>query len=189
MNKQERIKLFKGIRKTNAKFDKATKAEKRVMIAKDILKYCNSKVIVASHGKYVNFNDRALDLGASAQGELHKIPKCSVCALGSMAYAHVVRKNKCDVGEFNSLNQYRSKRMISDLFSDKQLALIECAFESTDHRSAAHYAGVSEGDRSKAMDFRDSYGCPAEERGSSEDAKALRLIMQNIIDNKGTFKL
>ena len=190
MNKEEKKKLFKGIRRSNKKFDSGTKAEKRVMIAKDILKYVDSQIIQAKAGKYVTLSEAAnLNYTASAQEELHKIPKCNVCALGSMAYAHVVRKNECSLGSLNLISQYRVKESVRHIFSNKQLSLIECAFESSDIRRSAYYLDISQEARSKAINFRNNNDCP-KYRGNKKnnDPKALELIMKNIIKNKGTFK-
>ncbi len=107
-----------------------------------------------------------------------------VCALGAMAYAHIVRKNACTTISFKNGWQTDISMMLSDIFEKDQLALIEAAFEQTDIDSACTLAGLSDAEERDAEEFRDGQGCEYNE----DDPSALRLIMQNIIDNKGTFK-
>ena len=76
MTKKEKLKLFNDIRKTNDKFDKATKAEKREMIAKDILKYLSQDLIKAQAGDYVNFDLEKAQEKKQAQDALPEINEC-----------------------------------------------------------------------------------------------------------------
>ncbi len=183
MNKEEKLKLFKGIRRSNKKFDSSSKAEKRVMIAKDILKLLKAEVVSGKAGEYVEFNSMPFFYDDQAQGHLHNIPKCEVCGIGGIAYAYILRKNNCTIGEMDTLGSGDILKMVK-IFPKRQMNLIESAFEQWDSFDNGRNKKVPAFER--AYYFRSNNNCPKHKRGTNN--KALELIMKNIIKNKGTFK-
>ena len=84
--------------------------------------------------------------------------------------------DECSI-EDAGLDSDGMKDVLSQWFSEKQLALIECAFEGTDDFGVPH---ATEDEREKASNFRNTEDYTAEE--------ALTDIFQNVIDHDGVFK-
>jgi len=178
--------------KRNKDFWASTPDQKRVQVAKDVIKQIQSNFYNPEHGTYFQFDipdeigvtdkiekfDKALDSVKRKGGH------CDVCAIGA-CFASLVRLgDKVDTSYImgsviengDSIGDTFMKGKLRDVFSTQQLSLIECAFE----RSAGHGTANIE-DREKARDW--GY------EQSSNDTKRLIAIMKNIIKNKGVFKL
>ncbi len=179
--------------KKNAAFKKLTKSQKRVAIAKDVLKYLKNGKLQAMNGTYI---EAAVPGDNVTTCELFKKAEtCTVCALGAIFVAGTLRD--CTIVKedtlFTSLNEshndYYTNEMVpatteaspdpdemrtslSKYFSEKQLETIENAFEHTDAN------GEGKGRTFFSYDEVDDF---------SSDEK-LRKIMKNIIANDGTFK-
>jgi len=168
------------------KFKKAFKAEKRVMIAKDVLSQIKTKGIKPTEGIYINlgnylpsFNDI---LGKQLQDSLGLIKKeCPVCAIGAMFLS------KCNIGNDHIVDSYSEeddyscgRDMLTDdlkkYFSESQLDMIESAFEYEEMGDSGHKK------IKKASAFRDNIT-----NGYNTEI-LLSTIMKNIIKNNGTFK-
>jgi len=162
----------------NAAFDKLSKAEKRVAIAKDVLAQMSANKIRAERGLYVNKMIPSNKLGSEVcdLNPMNTRGGCNACALGSMFLCAVDKHDKLKVGDLEEINVYGpdgihqrgveifredTAEYLGKFFSQDQLNQIELAFESG--------------------------RCPATESASDDNA-TLRLIMENIIANKGTFK-
>ena len=123
------------------------KLAQRVAIAKDVLKLIGANKIVEETGNaymqipylYNSFYDVPID-GTSQGVSLQKILKnttepCTVCALGSMMYAYVLKNNNYNVYEHNinieilSCNPYSSYNPLGKIFPDYYLRYIEDSFE------------------------------------------------------------
>lgn len=165
----------KHVEKTNAKFDAATPAQKRVMIARDVINRIESKYIIADSGSF----GRNIE-GYGQAKEFINTKTCSVCAKGALFCSIVGRVNKFKLEEFDSNAEtngdIESKihAPIREYFSDEQIALIETAFEGEQYLESINI------DTWEAVDFYE------ELRYSDHDR--LIAICQNIIKNKGTFK-
>lgn len=97
----------------NVDFLVLSKAEQRVAIAKDVLKYLKSGEIVPETDTYFEKNKN----------------DCTVCALGSLFYA-VASKNKIKKIKFGkSLFHNKIIKPLKKYFSSSQLNLIESCFE------------------------------------------------------------
>jgi len=195
LTKRQIIGLKRANRARNAEFRKATRAQKRVMIAKDILSALRRGKIVANQGVYVepsydyegpNLDDAAQEAPADAslQELLETVAPCQVCAKGAIFLCTVAMRNKVTVGEFNEMNGnvqndgwsearklWRGENLsktLGGLFSPKQLAMIENEFED---------------------DVVDSLGGnPIMRLSDLEDDDArLRKIFRNVVRNNGTF--
>jgi len=171
--------------KLNEEFKKATKAQKRVMIAQDVLAQIKTKRYVAESGCWVQPNIKAaceknLKDEDSVQ-ELFakkKIKSCNVCALGGLFMSCINLNNNTTVEDLKKefyigdfvYDDSKISNGLNRIFTQKQLILIESYFEGSQ--------GYFKGDNEKTLLFLESYN----------DDERLEMIMQNIIDNNGTFK-
>ena len=171
--------------KLNEKFKKATKAQKRVMIAQDVLAQIKTKRYVAESGCWVQPNIKAaceknLKDEDSVQ-ELFakkKIKSCNVCALGGLFMSCTNLNNNTTVEDLKKefyigdfvYDDSKISNGLNRIFTRKQLILIESYFEGGE--------GYFKGDNEKTLAFLANY----------DDDERLEMIMQNIIDNDGTFK-
>jgi len=173
--------MSKTVQKSNEKFQKLTNAQKRVQIAQDVIKSLNAGKLVAEQGVYVARNRPTKMLGTDLFDEeivceldtvLEKIPKCNVCALGGLFVEAVKRYDKIKTDEIsagpwqNELHYYLKK-----FFSIDQLKMIEDAFES---EGPNIYYG-----NHKALVFCHTIKKPRDR---------MLKIMNNIVENNGTFK-
>ncbi len=169
------------ITKKNEAFEKLTKAQKRVQIAKDVIKSLNNGKLLASQGVYVTRNRPTKTLGHDLFDDkvtcgldtvLEKIPKCKVCALGGLFVEAVKHHNDITTDEItpnpwqNELHNYLNK-----FFSIEQLHMIEDAFEG--HYYSTYYLNH------KALVFCNNLKKPRDR---------MLKIMENIVENKGTFR-
>ena len=170
---------------TNKKFQELTRAEKRVAIAKDVLISLKQKRIRANTGSYfcyTNFDE--FDENDSAKKHINQI-KCECCALGATLLSTVKFANTLTISDlrFYSGSHGRSWQIFKDIFTPKQLALIEYAFEHNTYGNRiaqnVFYEYISYKKQREAVDFGLKY--------AKEDER-LVAIMENIIKNKGTFK-
>ncbi len=160
-----------------------SKAKKRVAIAEDVIASLKAGKFMAAAGNgYVtpqHGDKRLRELLRSTHGEsmqkaFEELPPCEVCALGSMLIAGVGRFNNHAVnidhwvGDEFALREATTE-FLDKYFDDKQLELIEAAFEGSEEL----YNGV-------VYDFQDWLP------NAGDDAR-LTAIMRNIIKNEGTF--
>lgn len=167
-----------SIYKANTSYDKATPAQRRVMIAEDALEQLKIGRFVATPGTYVNAC--ALANEAKLQGEvqlntlLHNPAmksSCNVCARGALLLSAVRFRNDCIIGS----GGYTSDDSFVKEFEDQQEE-IETAFEEYTSWDL---------DKEDQEYWADKF-LTKKERNDPE--KRLELIFQNIIRNKGTFK-
>lgn len=187
------------IKKWNEHFNKLSDSEKRVEIAKDVIKQLKNRTIIANTGVYCNFeyDNISEDLYKSdVRSNFDKLKslECNVCALGAI----LVSNTKFNNGfSFKQLNNVRNDNIISllDYFTDSQLTLIEFAFESWNIEDLINNYEINKGiycgkdytkldltyeQIEKACDFNsDIHEDEAEER--------MIRIMKNIIKNEGEF--
>lgn len=167
---------------TKTKFDKMTAAEKRVAIAKDVIKHVKSKRFKIEHGQYYDILTPTV-----SQKEINtKGFTCSVCAAAAAVMA--------GIGLFNDDTLKRSLfaidsgkevlRVGNRWFSHKQLALIEAAFEDESLqllRQLSDSIVETESSKLRTAAWRESFP-------TNQEDKNVIAIFQNIIDNNGTFK-
>jgi hypothetical protein len=150
-----------------AKWEEMTRAERRVAVAKDVIKAINAgRFITASCTGYVVEREQHVPFTENTQSWARKAlkSKCAVCARGAMMLCKVANYNNYTVdSEYAAeldvwgVGQTDTTAALKDCFRIEQLAHIESAFEN----------GWSEID---------------------DDESRLMAIMQCIIDHKGTFK-
>jgi hypothetical protein len=172
------MKPIKTLEQKNAAFNKMPKWRRRVAIARDVIAQINIGKLNPMNGTYFDSADLCyLDMGdedVQLQGVLQKSNvSCNVCAIGALFTSGVLLANKCTVGQVNvadgtgRITSFRLNVYLRRFFSQEQLTLIEGAFEGWN--AAPH--------------TRDFFSA-----SPANSAIRLRLIMENIIANKGTFK-
>jgi hypothetical protein len=174
------------IKRNNAKFKKATDAQKRVLIAKDVLARVASRQYRVQAGQWIALGTWFDRRREPAQNLLLEGETCAGCALGGLMMSCTVFNNKMVTDNFQHYDigrKVKSKRPIPNglntFFSNEQLRLIETAFEKglgfdgwgrAFNNSAQAEAAVAFGSRFRGERTR------------------LLAIMRNIVKNKGTFK-
>ncbi len=173
--------LFKKIEEQNEIFSSSSKAEQRIMVAQDCLDRINLSQLKSDTGRMFSKNlFTGIDIGMSLKSLLNKEKKpltCTVCAKGGLFMAYVGRVNECpvyNVDDDTSLNSKPMKKLL-EIFSAKQLSLIETAFEGD---TFGWNKSLSDNYIRRAKRFFYNY--------SNKDR--LIAICENIIENKGTFK-
>lgn len=159
---------------------KLPKDQARVLIAQDVLKQIKAGKIAAVAGSYL------ILYNASGKEQFHEVLEsasdCEVCALGSLMYSRVLLADKMNCSGFRK-HLFIDRSDLDDMkellkyFETEELAKIELFFEGY---STGNYAGIhiqSAENRKQAYDFLIKF--PEQNR--------LQKIMQNIIDNGGTF--
>lgn len=152
------------------KWEEMSRPERRVQVAKDVIKQLNLKRIQAETGMYCGIY--SISPEADKQKELSKLLKkeskpCVVCGIGALFVAKVYRENKLDATAYK-LPNYKSTTdicvgrpkivsYVRDAFNARQLDQIEEWFE-----------GNSE-----------------VQRNYPNDEDRLRAIMEHIIKNEG----
>lgn len=184
--------INKKIDKDNKAFDAMSPSEKRVAIARDVLEQIKIKRLMPKFGTWLHkkgarnlFSKDLVKDNIEVKDALAGIKQCSGCAIGGMFMCAVERADKLKVSELEyakdcaeysdpivveEISEDDSFTYLKRFFSRDQLELIECVFESN---GGSHYD-------EDAGDFALGVGSPSER---------MRLIMENIIVNKGTFKL
>ena len=145
-------------------FDKLSRNEQRVVIAKDLILRLDAKKFIAITGTYfrVPLTDKEAADGSIEVRDLLKQKTCRGCQIGGMFLCAVDRHNKLSLDEIEFLNNNDAgmREYLRQFFSDMQLQELEAAFERWDE--------FKEWDVERAED-------------------RMRSIAQNIIRNKGRF--
>lgn len=149
--------LVKRIEGSNKAFAKASKAQKIVIVAKDVLAILAARRIKAVTGTYVSLErvpQAHLD-GLKDMSELMKLPSlpaCNVCAIGAAMFATTLRLDHVPIESYNSCSgpgfddlsadysEGDSCGMTSDMserardvFPHSLLRCMEYAFEEREH--------------------------------------------------------
>lgn len=166
-----------GVKRQNKKFEQATAGEKRVMIARDVLKHIKAEKLVARTGHFVHFGydnrmdtmeERCNDDPIPMRERVAEIDlkPCKVCARGAIVFSAVMRRNACFVEDFDGAD------MIPEFPGDMMLKM-EQYFEGLD----------------REQDGQD-HNAPGVVwcKRHRDPALRMELIMKNIIKNGGAFK-
>jgi len=193
--KQDLVKLAQKVNKKiaedNAKFKAMNAEEKRVAIARDVLAQLKAEKLIARAGTFLtgqngdNIVPPETDKDEELQTILQNTEVCEGCAIGGMFMCAVKKANKLKVGSLESFDFSRATHAsrhglpeiteddafnyLSKFFSRNQLDMIETAFEFGD--------GARSSDDASADFVRDI----------EDDSERMRLIMENIVVNKGKF--
>ena len=196
------------IDRRNREFSNASPAERRVLLARDVIKHLDSAKLIANKGDWVKVPVSHLPDELSLQVALlsDDAPTCQVCALGSLMVSCVLYQNQFTVADkragrfvFGNVHPEKGESMLSSYFEADQLKLIELAFEGSTgwfaneaYDKARNNIWGSERDESSDRDvFPEGPELTAvlwryKAGLDSVDAR-LRAIMANIITNNGTF--
>jgi len=178
-------KLELRIKAENQRFEKLPKQQQRIEIAQDVLAQLRAKKFVAQQGTYVSV-DNLLKAGQNESIDLSvpltQAESCTVCGIGGLFVSAVCKADKLSVEEADGVDLGGNFDMAGDIayaylkqfFSQEQLELIECAFEG----EPSFQELADSGDVYDAVEFTE---------GVEDDDTRLRLIMENIIVNKGRF--
>jgi hypothetical protein len=180
------------IRLTNEEFAALSKREQRVEIAADVLEWISTKRLVPHVGMYIIVYDGGNVLPTCEVDDINGF-NCQACALGGV-FALASFRTGLSIGEAakgdGAINEEMHDRLEA-YFDRSQLALIECAFEQS---TGFDYGVVTPEQTRKARDFGvgvahalDYFRFTGPEWDRERDARVMRAIMQNIIDNDGTF--
>jgi len=195
LSKKSVAALEKAIAKKNRRIDRDNKAfekmspsEKRVQIARDVLAQLAAKRLIATPGCWLAgkdedplFSQEDVKKDPDLQKILKSQKECTGCALGGMFMCAVERANELKISDLD--RESRDMRVLQDesvfdymeqFFSREQLNEIEAAFEQGE-------GFVQDGDSTEEASTWLEEVDDAEER--------MRLIMENIVVNKGKFKL
>lgn len=174
-------------------FNKLSKLEKRVVIAKDVLKQLKTKKFIAASGDYISSNFSSMfnhDISADIKTNYKKIKNCKVCALGAclltitkfdtkLLFKYIIPNILLD-------SSPKVDKLFTSIFSPKQLLMIEYAFEGKigfKYGEQVLKQTLSGEEIDSCINF---YGGFPGKDECSEDR--LIAIMNNIITNKGIFK-
>jgi hypothetical protein len=167
MNKLQLRQELKRIGDRNRRFNGMTPERKRVTIARDTIAALKDKKFIATHDGYLD--DKSVDNG-------DKLPnnyKCQACALGGMFVGLTTRIKNLTVKTHGRLRS-QITAPLEEFFDVDQLKAIEYAYEQ---------GCVSQGN----LDCDYAYKCESYGREYLDSSKRLIAIMQNIINNNGTF--
>jgi len=216
---EQQKKLEQEIAKRKAKFKKASPAQKRVLIAKDVIAQVKAKRFIATAGRWAILRDKrgknialsftetpvANDAQVQSLFLSGAVATCECCALGGIMLSCTLYNSNQTVKDFSAVAGIGARVARGDkfsnglhrFFSQKQLALIECAFEGGkgEFGIAIRFDYLNFSDPivivadllktvprdtlKRAVGYMTQY--PAAD-------KRILAIMQNIIKNKGTFK-
>lgn len=204
----------KKITKKKTPFSKLSKPKKIVAIAKDVLMQIKNRRYIANTGAYITsikMNEGYLRdfIDQSIKKNFGKIKKCTVCAMGACLMSITKFENKLNFGEVGSsasdLDNPKVKELFSSLFTPIQLLLIERAFEGESGGTLVaeqiydidEYESDIKKQVKKCEKFYQRFNKIEEgldinkrvEQQEKNSEKRLTAIMDNIIYNKGTFKI
>lgn len=177
----------------NEAFNKLSKPQKRVEIAKDVIAQIKAEKYAATFGEYISTYDLSDIMDNSVNKRslqpllLTKNYSCSVCQKGALFLSTVRKRNKFLVRTSYDIPSSSDsiETEISDIFTKNQLDLMEVAFELEICGGATDNPYLDNGFRNptkiaqKAIDFGEKYDY-------SKDR--MIAICQNLINNNGTFK-
>lgn len=198
-------------KKKNALFNEMNAAERRIAIARDVIKALKSKKIKAQNGSLVTLNKRSYDKAkvpiTNQLSDFLPQVSCNVCALGGIFVCSVNRFDKLkfdnaftpiyDFSLFSDkmdINYDISMKYIHRFFSKKQLAMIEMAFENGTGIYRCFYDSIREdfialGEAKKAkVTNQDCKKCLEFYSKYKKASDRMIEIMKNIIKNNGEFK-
>ena len=190
-NKQKLI--VKKLEEKNKAFNKLSKIEKRIEIAKDVISQVKAEKFIAKCGIYFStesFNEFGQEESAQQILLGDKAPKCTVCALGGITLSTIRKNNAVKIGVLQVKGGAANQRkLVADkthnIFTKTQLDMMEIAFErqvmdrENPYFTNQDYPFNNTMIGQKAIDFGSKY---------ADINDRLVAIMENLIANNGIFK-
>lgn len=187
MKKLTKKEIQAEIKRRNKLFKNATKPQKRVLIAKDVIQQINLGRIIPKSMSWVDF-DSSFKQGSVRDHLLGK-EECKACALGGIFASCTLFNNETtfekdrdfleDLGFSIFDYNKKPKNGMMSIFSKSQLKLIEFAFEEGDGWCLVTDACDPAKSELSAIDFGKKF---------SNSKDRMVAIMENIIKNNGLFK-
>lgn len=171
-SKKELQQFIKKIEETNKIFNESTKAQKRVMIAQDCIDRIKCNLLTANTGSFISYQ------GCKIDQKLVNTTTCQVCAKGGLFASYIGRVNNFSDECLGNHERNEAHKKLLEVFTLRQLAIIEYAFEGTQYIYSV----------SLTTDMEDKLEEFYEENYEDDDQRLIK-ICENIIKNKGTFKL
>lgn len=173
MKSEKKLQQFiKKIEKTNKIFNESTKAQKRVMIAQDCIDRIKCNLLTANMGFFIVYN------GSNVNQTRVNTTTCEVCAKGGLLASYIGRVNNFNNECLGNEEDNEAHKKLLEVFTLRQLAIIEYAFEGTQY---IYSVSLTTDMKNKLEEFYDE--------NYEDDDQRLIKICENIIKNKGTFKL
>lgn len=216
-NKDIIEKELKKVKSLNRIFKKATPAEKRIIIAKDVIAQIELGKYIPETGSYCK--SRNIKRGVDLQSIIIEPKfKCSVCELGGLFTSLIRIKDNFTSTLAGEVDNSLIFEELINYFSGKQISLIESAFEESgygvlyskeDNEISLERKKASKNYRAKYKISNNRYNLlkymniTSDEYYSDESGKynkemlklrsinnkeAMIKICRNIIDNKGSFR-
>jgi hypothetical protein len=186
------MRVAREIAKRNRAFKAASPAKRRVLIAADVIAQIKKKKLIPACGGWAQPIGKHgtmgyLEMEFSENASVRQLflgdeIKCECCALGAVFMSCTLYNNKTTASDFDSetffmdeiIDSRRTfKNQLTQVFSRAQLRLIECAFEGANGAFTP-----AEKDQDAVENWVARF---------PDSQKRLIAIMQNIIDNDGTF--
>ena len=121
---------------SKAKFNKLPIAKKRIVVAQDVLDRIRFNQFTPNAGSFCKIDKPTETVGKLQLSEKlqDENVQCTVCAKGGLFLAYIGIVNNFEIKNsetFSHAQELKSKEMkrLSSIFSEKQLTLIEVAFE------------------------------------------------------------
>jgi hypothetical protein len=194
------MKKFKTIEERNKWFNALPAKEKRIEIAKDLILSIETNLFVTSGGYFSAFH-----IGRERQGKVVNVqekifedPKthkgaaiCSGCAIAGIFYSRIKLGNQvmlpmnCSSG-FNATDTVIHSNL-KEIISNQQLGLMEAAYE-VDKAYGNNWGNTSKNSIA-AKEWGEKRWEKYDEDGDTAADKVMIDICQNIINNKGRFRV
>jgi hypothetical protein len=203
MNKVNFQNFKKYVEETNAEFEQANQNRKRVMLAEDVLqRIALGQMIPTNYTGVAIFEfDDAGDIDYDQQCTINdqiderkrvSIKKtldtgiqCKVCAKGGLFVSYIARVNKMTWASWvnDTTHTTASMKKLRQIFSEKQLAMIEGAYEGDVliEKDVKGRKMFTDDEETIISVFRNEY--------NNDPIQTLHAICENIIENNGTFVL
>lgn len=173
MKSEKKLQQFiRRIEKSNKIFNESTKAEKRVMIAQDCIDRIGCSLLSANTGSFIVHN------GSDVNQTRVNATTCEVCAKGGLLASYIGRVNNFSDECLGNEEDNEAHKKLLEVFTLRQLAIIEYAFEGTQYINSV---SIPHDTQKKLENFYDE--------NWEDDNERLIKICENIIKNKGTFKI
>lgn len=184
---EEQKKLRRRLRDRERRFQCASPEKKRVHIAQDVLAQLDTGTLKTSwmFANIPKLKDE--EPGRDLREVILSRPRCSACAVGALFLGAVRQHNQITVGQVRG-SVFREDALytailtyLEKFFSPQQIRLIEFTFEE----GRGHFRELVSESGLWDIDLeRRARSFARRRRGR---LKRLRAIMENIIENRGTF--
>lgn len=165
-------------------FQKLPQKCQRMAIAEDVIKRLSDGEFSAKRGSFGDWMHR-FDVSDNIRiiEDMKEGLGCEACALGGM-FISCIKSESIDATDMNFRANpfFQIKEKLGKIFSEDQLELIECAFESGQGAVSENWTAYKE--KSKREDFKKARDMFSHRQLSEE---RLLSIMQNILENDGEF--